>query len=85
MTIQRFAVIQDEGDYLVADASFGPKSAALVPSSYCFRFVSRKAAEEQAKTLSALSRDGRDIPTRMIETPDRFEQVADALYGPAWE
>ena len=76
----QFMVIRDGTDYLVADASFGPRSAAMVPAKEAFAFTSRAEAIKQARKLSAQG----TVPTRMIETPDRFEDVADTLYGPAW-
>lgn len=67
--------------FIVADASVKARSFAMVPSVAQFCFRDRAEAVAMAADLSAM--DG-EIPMRMLETPDRFEAVADTLYGPAW-
>jgi hypothetical protein len=80
-TSQTFTVHADaDYGFIVADASVGAKSFAMVPAGFDWSFDSKAEAKAQAIALS-----GKAIPTRMIETPDRFEAVADTLYGPAWE
>lgn len=74
-----FTVIRDGQDYLVADAAIKARSFAMIPARYQAMFHRRYQAERQAEKLS-----GQDIELRMIETPDRFEEVADTLYGPVW-
>ena len=54
-------------------------SFAMVPAAEAWEFDTKLEALEQAARLS-----GRDIKVRMIETPDRFEVVADTQYGAAW-
>jgi hypothetical protein len=54
-------------------------SFALVPAGEQWEFATKKEAIEQAAKLS-----GGNIETRMIETPDRFEAIADKKYGKAW-
>lgn len=76
----QFKVIKSEGWYLVVDASMKALSAALVPSAYRFAYSQKADAMLQASKLS-----GQIIETRMIETPDRFEEMADIMYGPAWQ
>lgn len=73
--------VHPDSDYgfIVADASIGAYSFAMVPDGERWAFDDRAAAVAQAKALS-----GRNIPLRMIETPDRFEAVADTVYGPEW-
>jgi hypothetical protein len=77
-----FKVIRDiDYGFVVADASIGAYSFAMVPAAGLqFSFATRVEAETEAKRLT-----GKDIPLRMLETPDRFEEVADTLYGPAWD
>ena len=55
-------------------------SFAMVPASAQWEFATKAEALEQAKRLS-----GKPVQTRMIETPDRFEVVADTVYGAEWE
>lgn len=76
-----FKVIRDvDYGFVVADASVGAHSFAMVPADRQFAYGTREQAEAEAKFLS-----GKTIPLRMIETPDRFEAVADIVYGPAWD
>lgn len=76
-----FSVVRDEMyGFIVIDSACRAKSFAMVPVSEAWSFNTRTQAVIQAKALM-----GKDIPCRMIETPDRFEAVADTNYGPAWE
>lgn len=76
-----FKVIRDaDYGFVVADESIGAYSFAMVPADHDWSFETRAEAAAQAKTLS-----GKEIKTRMFETPDRFEAVADTVYGQAWE
>jgi hypothetical protein len=72
-----FTIAKDEFDWIVLSTETKARSFALVPIGYCLAFSSREAAAEQAQHLS-----GREIETKMIETPFRFEAVADTVYGP---
>jgi hypothetical protein len=76
-----FNVIRDGADWIVADASVTAHSFAMIPKFHQAVFSRRYEAERQAEKLSG----GNPIETRMVETPDRFEAVADTLYGPAWD
>ncbi len=78
---QTFTVHPDrELGFIVADASVAAKSFAMVPVFHAWNFPTEGEARAQAKALSNSA-----VATRMLETPDRFESVADTLYGPAWE
>jgi len=81
-TSQTFTFHRDpDYGFIVADASVTARSFAMVPAdrewSFEYELEARKAAIEY-------SRLGQPIPTRMIQTPDRFEAVADTRYGAAW-
>jgi hypothetical protein len=54
-------------------------SFAMVPVGESWEFSSKAEALEQASILSS-----KPVRTRMIETPDRFEAIADIKYGAAW-
>lgn len=76
-----FTVHRDvDYDFIVADASIGATSFALVPADKAWNFTTEAEARAQAKALS-----GQVVNLRCLETPDRFEAVADTKYGPAWE
>lgn len=76
----KFKVIRDaDYGYIVADQSVGAFSFAMVPDDRKFSYVNKSAAIAAAKEYS-----GQNIPLRMIETPERFESVADTYYGVAW-
>jgi hypothetical protein len=75
-----FRVFENDGGYIVADASVRARSFAVVPRNEVYDFNTAAEAAQQAKRLNAMS----NVPTRGIETPERFEAVADTLYGPAW-
>lgn len=80
-TSQTFTVHADaDYGFIVADASVGAKSFAMVPADENWSFDREADAWLAARALT-----GESVATRMIETPDRFEAVADTLYGPAWE
>ena len=75
-----FTVIKEPGyGYIVADASIKAKSFAMIPAHYQAVFSRRYEAEQQAVRLS-----GQTIELRMIDTPERFEDAADTIYGPEW-
>jgi hypothetical protein len=78
----QFTVIRDGYDFVVAAAPVAAFSFAMVPRDEAHLFGTRAAAREQAK---ALAEKGGQIALRMMETPDRFEKVADEVYGAAWE
>lgn len=85
-TAQAFTVHQDpDYGFIVADAAVKAHSFAMVPAVAQFCFRDRSEAEAHAAALTEQARNTwGEIPLRMIETPDRFEAVADTLYGPAW-
>jgi len=74
--------IAKDADYgwIVLDASVRSRSFAMVPVGTAWSFDAEADARAQARNLSAAG----NIETRMIETPDRFEAVADTRYGAAW-
>lgn len=77
----RFTVSQDpDYGFIVHSTESKALSFALVPVSFNWRFDSEFSAKVQADWLSRLGA----VKTRMIETPDRFEAVADTKYGSAW-
>jgi hypothetical protein len=78
------AVSSGEGTFLVCEPSRA-YSFAIVPQGSQFEFLKRDAAKAEADRLNELIKGGATIATRNIETPDRFEAVADRKYGPAWE
>jgi len=78
----KFSVVRDGDVYLAADAAVGGKSFAMVPVGDDFACLYSTRAEAQAAADRASEIDG--IETRMIQTSDRFEDVADTKYGPAW-
>ena len=74
----QFKVIRDGADWFVADATVGAYSFAIVPEGFG-PFVKKADAEKAAAAIQ-----GKVLETRMMETPDRFEEVADTRYGVAW-
>lgn len=77
-----FTTAYDAGfqTWIVISNETKARSFAMVPVGAAWEFSSKSEALEQAANLS-----GKNVPVRMIETPDRFEAVADTLYGAAWE
>lgn len=77
-----FTAIKDaEFGYVVCDASIRARSFAMVPVHHHWSFRTERDAKHQAKLLSNIVGT---VQTRMIETPERFEEVADTVYGAAW-
>lgn len=74
-----FAKSPDHDGFIVLSRETRARSFALVPVGHDWLFDTAAEAQAQAVALS-----GQSIQTRMIETPDRFEAVADTRYGPAW-
>jgi hypothetical protein len=74
-----FAVAKDEYDWIVVSTETKAKSFAMIPVGHSWAFETEAEAKRQASLLS-----GQEIPTRMIETPNRFEAIADTTYGAAW-
>lgn len=72
----------DEG-YLVHETS-NAFSFARVPVEYRSRFDDKATAIEQVRRLHVHQKKGNAITLRMVETPARFEAVADTKYGRAW-
>jgi hypothetical protein len=77
-TATQFKAIRDGDDWFVCDATIGAYSFAMVTREM---FDTRKQAEAQAKAHNA---KGQPIEVSMMDTPDRFEAVADTKYGCAW-
>jgi hypothetical protein len=80
-----FTVSTDSIYGFIVHESARAQSFAMVPEDFQWNFDSKVAALAQASKLTGFvaSRPG-SVRTRMIETPDRFEAVADTRYGCAW-
>lgn len=73
----------DEG-YIVHQVS-NALSFALVPANNQYEFGNDKVkAWEQVRRLHVWQAKGNVVELRNIETPERFEAVADTKYGCAW-
>lgn len=74
----------DDAGYIVHEAS-NAYSFAMIPSEHQYYFGNDKAkANDQVRRLHAHQAKGNEIKMRLIETPGRFEKVADKKYGCAW-
>jgi hypothetical protein len=57
----------------------------MVPAEFQYYFGKDKAkAADQVRRLDKWSAKGKEVITRLMETPGRFETVADTKYGCAW-
>lgn len=65
--------------WIVISTETKATSFAMIPVGETWEFETKREALEQAAKLS-----GKPTKTRMIETPDRFEAIADIKYGAAW-
>lgn len=76
-----FTTAYDKGfnSWIVISTETKATSFAMVPVGEDWDFSSKSEAIEQAARLS-----GKNVKVRMIETPDRFEAIADIKYGPEW-
>ena len=76
-----FTAAYDAGfqTWIVLSAETKATSFAMVPVGEAWEFSNKSEALEQAAVLSR-----KPVKVRMIETPDRFEAIADVEYGPAW-
>jgi hypothetical protein len=76
-----FTAAYDAGfqTWIVISTETKAASFAMVPVGESWEFSSKSEALEQATILSS-----KPVRTRMIETPDRFEAIADIKYGAAW-
>ena len=74
-----FTIAKDGQDWIVLSTETNARSFAMVPVGHTWLFESKADAAAQAKRLS-----GKQIKTDMAFTPDRFEAVADTVYGVAW-
>lgn len=85
---QNFKVVRDGDEIIVCDSSVSAMSFVMVPRDYGFMFENTlngvNAAGARAIELARKSRAGETIALRMMETPDRFEEIADTRYGVAW-
>lgn len=80
MSIKNFGVARDpDYGWIVLSTENRARSFALVPAGHRWSFNKKAEALAQAAALS-----GREIEVNMIETPERFELVADKIYGCAW-
>lgn len=79
--MKNFTVAFDPGygTWLVFSTETRARSFAMIPVGVAYEFTNRDDAMAQARKLS-----GTNTPVRMIETPERFEAVADTVYGGAW-
>jgi hypothetical protein len=59
-------------------------SFAMVPAKNEAYFDDRATALDQVRRLHAWQRKGNKVELRNVETPGRFEAVADTKYGCAW-
>jgi hypothetical protein len=74
----------DEDGYIVHQAS-RVFSFAMIPAKYKYYFGQDKAkAWDQVRRLNAQQAKGNEIALQTLETPSRFEAVADTKYGCAW-
>jgi hypothetical protein len=73
----------DYEGYIVHEAS-SAYSFARIPASFRFLFNTKAEALEQVRRLNKWLAKGNRVDTRNIETPARFERVADTKYGVAW-
>jgi len=79
-----FTVSRDDQGYIVHQSS-NAYSFAMVPANFQYDFGDDKAkAWEQVRRLNKWAAKGNEIKLRLIETPDRFEAVADTKYGCPW-
>jgi hypothetical protein len=78
MTAKTFTVSRDSTyDFIVHERSRA-QSYAMVPADFDFNFITRAGAHLQVDRLNRLEREHPgSVRTRAIETPDRFEAVAD--------
>lgn len=67
------------GTWLVVSTETRARSFALVPIGVEWEFTNKGDAMAQARKLS-----GTETPVRMIQTPERFEAVADTEFGDVW-
>jgi hypothetical protein len=76
-----FAAAYDAGfqTWIVISTETKATSFAMVPVGETWEYDTKAEALEQAAILSR-----KPVKTRMIETPDRFEAIADIKYGAAW-
>ena len=72
----------DEG-YIVHQVS-SAYSFASIPAKHSYLFNSKAQANEQVRRLHAWQAKGHEVELRSIETPGRFEAVADTKYGCPW-
>lgn len=74
----------DEEGFIVHEVS-NAYSFAMIPAQNQYYFGRDKAkAFEQVRRLHAWQAKGNEVPLRLLETPSRFEAVADTKYGPEW-
>jgi hypothetical protein len=74
----------DEEGYIVHEVS-NAFSFAMIPVGFSYYFGKDKAkAFEQCRRLAKWQAKGNKVETRLMETPARFEAVADTKYGCEW-
>lgn len=80
-----FTVSTDSIYGFIVHESARAQSFAMVPADFTWNFDAIGDAAAQAAKLNHFEhKHPGSIRTRMIETPDRFEAVADTRYGRAW-
>jgi len=72
----------DEG-FIVHEVS-NAFSFARIPAANQYLFDDEAMAKEQVRRLHSWQAKGNKVTLRNIETPGRFEVVADTKYGCAW-
>ena len=74
---------RDDEGFLVHEVS-NAFSFARVPVEHTYLFETKEIAIEQVRRLHAWQNKGHTITLRDIDTPERFEAVADTKYGCEW-
>jgi hypothetical protein len=83
---QRFEVSTDPDYGFIVCQRQTAVSFATIPNGYgSWSFEKKAEAVSFAESLNGRIAKGETIKTSTIETPERFEAVADSKYGPAWD
>ncbi len=78
-----FSYSPDDEGYLVHEVS-NAYSFARIPVEHTANFETKEQAKEQVRRLMKWQAKGNVVTLRDIETPERFEKVADTKYGCEW-
>lgn len=79
-----FKLITDGNEIFIADAAVGACSFAMVVSSAGYPLNRKDDAIKALASCNEQALSGSKPRTRMMETPSRFESIADILYGDRW-